>query len=59
MYAGGLSYLSICFLVRGFHSGVCPEAVAIDTIKTTKIDRVLAAIAEDLIRYEVVGALKR
>jgi hypothetical protein len=38
---------------------VCPEAVAIDASETSNIDRVLADIVEDLIRCEVVGALKR
>ena len=36
----------------------CPEAVAIDASETSKIGRPFAAIVENFIRYEVVGALK-
>ena len=42
-----------------FDVAVCPEAVAIDASETSKIDRLLADIVEDLIRCEVIGALKR
>ena len=41
-----------------FDLGVCPEAVAIDASETSKIERLLADIVENLIRCEVVGALK-
>ena len=41
-----------------FDLGVCPEAMAIDASETSKIDRLLADIVEDLIKCEVVGALK-
>ena len=37
----------------------CPEAVAIDASETSNIGRLLADIVENLIRCEVVGALKR
>jgi hypothetical protein len=37
---------------------VCPEAVAIDAIETSKTDRRLADIVEDLIKCEFGGALK-
>jgi hypothetical protein len=42
-----------------FDVAVCPEAVAIDASETSKIDRLFDDIVEDLIRCEVVGALKR
>ena len=45
--------------MRGFHVGACPEAVAIDASEANKIDRRLADIVEDLIKCEVIGALKR
>jgi len=41
-----------------FDLGVCPEAVVIDASETSKIERLLADIVENLIRCEVVGALK-
>jgi len=41
-----------------FDAAVCPEAVAIDASETSNIDRLLADIVEDLIKCEVVGALK-
>ena len=41
--------------MRGFHIGACPEAVAIDTSETSKIDRRLADIVENFIKCEAVG----
>ena len=41
-----------------FDLGVCPEAVAIDASNPSKSDRRSADIVEDLIKCEVVGALK-
>jgi hypothetical protein len=41
-----------------FDAAVCPEALAIDASETSNIDRLLADIVEDLIKCEVVGALK-
>ena len=42
-----------------FGVAVCPEAVAIDASKTSKIDRRLADIVENLMNCTVIGALKR
>ena len=56
--AGGLSYVSSGLLACGFHIGACAEAVAIDAIETSKIERVLVDIVENFIRCEVVEALK-
>jgi hypothetical protein len=56
MYAGGMSYVSECFFV--FSGRVPAEAVPIDVIEASKIERVLADIVESFIRCEVVGALK-
>ena len=56
MYAGGISYVSECSF--GFSGRVSAEAVAIDAIETSKIEKVLADIVENFIRCEVVGALK-
>jgi hypothetical protein len=58
MSAGGLSYFSTCLLVCGFHRGACPEAVASDAIKTSKIEIGVTDIVENFIRCEVVEALK-
>jgi len=41
-----------------FDVAVCPEAVAIDASETSKIGRLFGDIVENLIRCEVVGALK-
>jgi len=41
-----------------FDLAVCPEALAIHASETSKIGRLFADIVEDLIRCEVVGALK-
>jgi hypothetical protein len=57
MYAGGISYVSECSF--GFSSCVSAEAAAIAVIETSKMEKMLADIVEDLIRCEVVGALKR
>lgn len=52
-------YFSRGSLGSSFVVAVCPEAVTIDASKTSKIDRRLADIVEDLIKCEVVRALKR
>jgi hypothetical protein len=57
MYAGGMSYLSECSF--GFSGRVSAEAVAIDAIEISKIEKVLANIVENFIRWEVVEALTR
>ena len=57
MYAGDISYVSECSF--GFSCRVSAEAVSIAVIETSKMERMLADIVEDLIRWEVVGALKR
>ena len=59
MNAGGLSYFSSGSVSIGLPGGVCPEAVAIAAIETSKIDRQVANIVDDLIKCEVVEALKR
>jgi len=41
-----------------FVLAVCPEAGATDASDTSKIDRLLADIVENLMKYEVVGVLK-
>jgi hypothetical protein len=58
MKAGGLSYFSSGSCGSSFDVAVCPEAVAIDASETSKIDSLLADIVEDLIKCEVIGALK-
>ena len=44
-----MSYFSNGLVARGFHVGACPEAVAIDAIETSKIEKVLADIVENFI----------
>lgn len=50
MYAGGISYVSECSF--GFSGWVPAEAVAIDAIETSKIEKVLAHIVENFIRWK-------
>jgi len=52
MYAGGLSYVSRCFLACGFHIGAWAEAVAIDAMDISKIERVIVDIVENFIRWK-------
>ena len=59
MYAGGMLYFSRGSFGFSLDLAVCPEAAEIDASETSKMDRRLADIVEDLIRCEVVGALKR
>ncbi len=51
-------YLSRGSFGFSFDVAVCPEAVTIDASETSKIDKLLADIVEDLIKCEVIGALK-
>jgi hypothetical protein len=44
--------------VCGFHVGARPEVVAIDAIETSKIERVLADIVENFIRWKWLEQLK-
>jgi hypothetical protein len=53
MYAGGMSYASKCSF--GFIGRVSAEAVAINAIEASKIERIVADIVENFIRCEVVG----
>jgi hypothetical protein len=60
MYAGGISYFSSGSEVFSCH--VSAEAVVIDASETSKIEKVLADIVENFIRWkwlelEVAGAL--
>ena len=61
--AGGLSYVSSGFLVRGSHVGArWPEAVAEATSESTQINGIAAETVEDLIselRDCVSGVLDR
>jgi hypothetical protein len=51
MYAGGISYVSECSF--GLSGGRVPaEAVAIDASEINKIERVLADIVENFIRWK-------
>ena len=50
MYAGGISYFSSCSF--GFSGRVSAEAVAIDAMETSKIEKVLADIVENFIRWK-------
>jgi hypothetical protein len=47
--------------MRGFHVGVCPEAVAIDASETNKIEIQLADIVESFIGWKwlELGAFER
>ena len=38
--------------MRGFHTGDCPEAVAIDAIEASKIEIELADIVENFIEWK-------
>jgi hypothetical protein len=50
MYAGGISYVSECAF--GFRGRVSAEVVAIDAIETSKIEKMLADIVENFIRWK-------
>ena len=51
-------YFSRGSLGFSFVLPACPEAVAIDASVTSKSDRMLADIVENLMKCEVVGALE-
>ena len=55
MYTGGLSYFSNCLVVRRFHPGVCPEAVASAAKNNRKVNccRRLAVLAARELRKRV------
>jgi hypothetical protein len=52
MYAGGISYVSECSF--GFSGRVSAEAVAIAVSETNKIEKALADIVENFIRWKLL-----